>query len=174
MADPYFSPSYSPTSPFDEDVPGYVTVFSRHTRGVRWVLEWAAALAVLAIVSVTLLDYGHELAAERALSRAAAAGLRAAMLPRATDETVAWAVRSQLAGDRGIALGTKLTFERNGALVSGLVRKTSGDRLSISLASPTAAALPSWLRALSPWKQHDTIAVRLDHRVGGQPLEPRG
>src|SRR5262245_19272727 len=99
MADPYFSPGYSASSPFDEAADGYVLVFTRSTRGVRWVLDWTAALAVLGIVSVTLLGFVLEMSAERALARAAAARLRAAMLPRATEEAVANAVRGQLAGN---------------------------------------------------------------------------
>ncbi|HEY4234508.1 MAG TPA: hypothetical protein VGM76_13830, partial [Lacipirellulaceae bacterium] len=60
-------------------VEGRVVKFERpgsHSRGVGWVLKWVSAIAVLCATTIMLLDFACRLAAEQAVVRAAAAGLR--------------------------------------------------------------------------------------------------
>jgi len=108
-------------------------VASPRVRGVGWVLQQAALVVVLAIATVALTAFAYELAAERALARAAAAGLREAALPRATNESVEAAVRRRLIGGPSLDRATQVKLARN------------GERLAISLSVPTAAVLPRWL-----------------------------
>ena len=62
-------------------------------RGIVWVLRTAAALLVFAFTLLVLTSFAYEVAAERVLRQAAAAGMREAALPRATRESVESAVR---------------------------------------------------------------------------------
>jgi hypothetical protein len=102
-------------------------------RGVGWVLRWAVTLAILAVSGAILLGFGYQLAAERALARAAAAGLREAALPRATHESVVAVVRRRLAETLALDRATR-------------VQLTSSDgQRSIGLAVPVSAVLPRWM-----------------------------
>src|SRR3972149_1143722 len=83
-------------------------------RGVGWVLRWAAALTVLAASAAILLAFAYQLAAERALAGAAAAGLREASLPRATSGSVEAVVRRQLAGRFDVHRATTVELLQNG------------------------------------------------------------
>ncbi len=58
-------------------------------RGVQWVLQWAAALAVLAFAGSTLIKFAYLSVAEHKLSIAARAGVLEATLPRASYQSVA-------------------------------------------------------------------------------------
>jgi hypothetical protein len=130
------------------------------------VLRWAATLAVLGMSAVILLAFAYQLAAERALAEAAAAGLREATLPRATSRSVENTVRRHLTRLLALDRATTVLLEHNGAPRKGAVRPQSGDQLSLTLSAPTAAVLPRWLPILS-WGEHAAIKFRIDHRVDG-------
>src|SRR3954464_7002264 len=57
-------------------------------RGVRWVLKWTAAMAILSVAASMLTEFAYVLAAEHRLHTAARAAVSEAMLPRATIDTV--------------------------------------------------------------------------------------
>jgi len=124
-------------------------------RGVGWVLKWAGVLAVLAAAAVILVAFACQLAAERALARAAAAGLREASLPRATEQTVEAAIRRRLADSRTLGRATQVSLAK------------AGDRISVGLAVPVAAILPRWLPAVS-WYDGAEIRFRTDEQIGEQ------
>ena len=133
-------------------------------RGVGWVLRQGATLAVLAVAAMVLLEFGYRLAAERALSRAAVAGLAEAALPRATNRTVEATIRSQLAGQYDLSRDTAITFQHNGWLVRGPIRPQANDRLSITLAAPVDAVLPRWLQAATIWNRGARVVAQADSR----------
>ncbi len=118
-------------------------------RGVGWVLGWAATLAVLTMSTVVLLAFACQLAAERSLAQAAAAGLREAVCERATCGSVETVVRAQLANHFALDRVTTILLERNGSPLKGAVRPQTGDQLLISLSAPATAVLPRWLQAVT-------------------------
>ena len=131
-------------------------------RGVGWVLRWAAVVAVLGASAAILAGFAYQLAAERLLQRAAAAGMREAVLPRATSHSVEAAVRCQLASHRGLERATSIALERNGWHVSGVVRPQHGDRISVALSTPAVASLPDWLQRVFSWQQNAIITTRAE------------
>jgi len=134
-------------------------------RGVRWVLTWAAALAVIGWSAAILFAFACQLAAEQDLSRAAAAGLREATCDRATSHTVEQTIRRRLVGCGLAGQQVSVVVLRNGAPVTGLIRAAAGDRLSVSLSTPVDYVLPAWLCNVSLLGQSGTITVWADHQL---------
>jgi hypothetical protein len=122
-------------------------------RGVGWVLRWAGVLAVLAAAAMILVAFAYQLAAERTLARAAAAGLREASLPRATEQTVEAAIRRRLADSRAFGRATRVSLAK------------AGDRISVGLAVPVLAIVPRWLPAVS-WYDDAEIRFRTEGQFG--------
>jgi hypothetical protein len=106
-------------------------------RGVGWVLRWAVTLAILAASGAILLGFGYQIAAERTLARAAAAGLREAALPRATHESIAAVVRRRLAETLALDRATRVQLAN------------SNGETSIGLAVPVSAVLPRWMSVVT-------------------------
>src|SRR4051812_32155272 len=79
-------------------------------RGVRWVLKWAIAIAMLVVAASILTDFAYMLAAEHRLNAAARAALSEVMLPRATTSSVQSVVEHRL----GKAQLLQLTILQNG------------------------------------------------------------
>jgi hypothetical protein len=128
----------------------------RPVRGIGWVLKWAAAICVLVASATFVLSFAYRLAAERALNEAAAIGLRAATLPRATKRTVEQAVKLELAKCTGSDRGISVSLQSAGKPVQGAIDHRRFGQLSVTLSAPLA--MPSWLSALSPWSR-DTLLV---------------
>lgn len=145
-------------------------------RGVGWVLGWATVLAVLAVSAVILVTFAYQLAAERTLARAAAAGLREATLPRATSRSVEAVVRHHLVGRFDLHRATTIELQLNGSPVKGVVRPQSGDQLSLTLVAPARTALPQWLRALVPWQASAAITTQIERHAtsSSRPARPFG
>jgi hypothetical protein len=135
-------------------------------RGISWVLRWAAIGSMLCLSAAILAGFVYQLRVERLLERAAAAGLREAVLPHATSRSVAAAVRRRLAGDRGLEHSTSIALTINGWQVSGAVRFETGDHIAVALAIPAAVSLPDWLRRILPWQERAAIATVAEQRVG--------
>ena len=114
-------------------------------RGVGWVLGWAATMVVLAAAATILIGFAYQLAAERSLAQAAAAGIREAAQPRATSTSVEAVVRRRLVYDGHLARATTMHIERNGQPLRGVIHANRGDQIAISLTTPVAAVLPRWL-----------------------------
>lgn len=102
-------------------------------RGVAWVLRWTMVLAVLAISAVTLTAFGYQLAAERALARAASAGFREAALPRASNRSIEAAIRRRL--------GETMALNRSASVCVA----RAGGQITLALAVPLDRMLPRWL-----------------------------
>jgi hypothetical protein len=129
-------------------------------RGIDWVLRWAAAIAVLCVATVLLLNFAYRVAAEQALARAAAAGNREATLPHATSHTVEQAIRRELGGCFRLGSATGITLRFAGQPVKGVIAERIGDRFTVTLSAPVDAALPTWLSVLSPRSQRLMVATK--------------
>jgi hypothetical protein len=127
------------------------------TRGVGWVLRWAAAYAVFVVTLALIAAFALQLSAEADLRRAAAAGLREAALPRATYESVVAVVRRQLAARPRLMRGFQLQLAADGASIRGLIPANSASQLSLTLTVPASNALP---RLLAPFVGDSTIRVQ--------------
>ncbi len=151
------------------------------TRGVGWVLKWAAALATLGIAAVVLVEFGYCLAAEHTLTRAARACVLEATLPRATHQSVERLLERRLTIYSLQSGRVQFCLQQNGAPVRGALRVHDGDRLSVALAVPTDVVLPDWLRRFIFWRDRGQITVRAERQMpkrefmlgAGLPTSPK-
>ena len=134
---------------------------------MRWVLTWAAALAVLGWAAAILMAFTYQLAAEQSLTRAAAAGLREANCQRATSHTVEQSVRRRLAESGPWGSQVSIALERNGRPISGVIRLAADDRLSVSLSIPVDFVLPAWLHNIDLRGRNGTMIVWAEHLATG-------
>ncbi len=112
-------------------------------RGVRWVLQWAVALAVLTVATSVLVEFAYLLAAEQALNLAARTGATEATLPRATYRSVVAAVERRLASYPRMSGQLRLSVLQNGRPVGTGFRAGDGDRLLITLTAPRRWSCPA-------------------------------
>jgi hypothetical protein len=131
----------------------------KNVRGIGWVLRWAAAILVLGITGIVLLDFAYRISAEQALVRAAAAGIREAAMPRATSHTIEQSIRRELGGCYLLGGKTSVALQSAGRPVKGSIAGKTGGGFTITLSAPVDAALPSWLQALWPWNGHAVITT---------------
>ena len=142
---------------------------SAQTRGVGWVLQWAAALTVLVMAASMLAQFGYLIAAENALNVAAQAGAMEATLPRATYQSVAAAVERRLAEYPQLEEQLQLTLLQNGSPIDRLIRG-DGDRFSITLSAPSSAMMPAWLCKLSLRSGDTTVTAHAERQAPGRKL----
>jgi hypothetical protein len=128
-------------------------------RGVGWVLKWAAAVAVLCVAAIILLNFAYRLAAEQSMIRAARAGIREASLPRATNRTVEQSIRRELVGCYRLGSDTDIALRTAGRPIKGIAANKSDGVFSVTLSASVNAALPNWLQALSPWHAQIVISA---------------
>jgi hypothetical protein len=146
----------------------YIEVPRDTRRGVRWVLAWAGALAVLTIAFGILTEFAYVLAAERTLSVAARAGAMEATLPRATYQSIMAAVDRRLIEWPLLANQLQLSLFQNGALVQSQIRQHEGDLFAITLSGPSSSAVPEWLRNLIFWRGHSAIQAHAERQLPGR------
>jgi len=139
-----------------------------YTRGIGWVLRWAAAIAVLWFSGCVLAEFAYSLAAEHALARAARAGALEATLPRATIPSVSETVNRRLANRDGWGEQLRLSVHRNGLAVGGTIRAAGGDRMEVTLAVPVRAVLPHWLSVIGLRTTKSQIEVHAERAVPGR------
>ncbi len=84
------------------------------TRGVGWVLQWAAVAAVLGFAASVLVEFAYLVSAEHALNVAARAGAVEATLPRATVQSITAVVERRLAGYPELSGQLQLNLVQNG------------------------------------------------------------
>lgn len=101
-------------------------------RDVTWVLRWAVVAAAIVFGILILTTFAFQLSTERALVRAAEAGLREASLPRATARSIEDVVRRRLAVTKGLDRATSVVIRAD----------------SIALTVPLSAVLPQWMAIL--------------------------
>ncbi len=143
---------------------------TRPTRGIGWVLQWAAALAVLAFAASVLIEFAYLFAAERQLALAARAGALEATLPRATYQSVTAAVERRLTRYPRLAGRLQLTLLQNGSLVRPHFRQNDGDRFSITLTVPNSAVEPDWLHTIMFWRSESKVQSDAERQMPGRKL----
>jgi hypothetical protein len=145
----------------------YIEVPRDNRRGIRWVLAWAGAIAVLTVAAVLLSEFAYVLAAERTLSVAARAGAREATLPRSSYQSVAAAVDRRLKQYPLLAKQLQLSLLQNGTLVQSQFRQHGGDRFAVTLSAPVSSAAPDWLRGLVSWRGQSVIHAHAEQQIPG-------
>jgi hypothetical protein len=143
------------------------------TRGVGWVLQWAAAVAMLLFAGSVLMEFAYTMRAEHTLMRAAKAGALEATLPRASRESIAAAVKRPLIAYPALAKQLNLTIENNRRMLRGAFPPGAGDRLSVTLATSTHAVIPGWLRRLRFWASDEPLEIRIEREMPGRFLRKR-
>jgi hypothetical protein len=138
------------------------------SRGILWVLKWAAAMAVLLYTGCVLVRLGYSLSAERALLHAARAGALEATLPRATHETIMQTVERRLESCSISSTNLKVDIRRNGAPLARVFRLLDDDRITVTVAVPTEAMMPWWLRALHDWDSGALLEATADRQAPGK------
>jgi len=166
------SSSPSLTGPFVEPVDGISADVPRcaQTRGVTWVVKWAAALATLLSSAAYLVEFGYVLMAEQTLTRAARAGALEATLPRADLWSVSATIQRRLASWKLAPGDVSLQLARNSRPVRGKFVAREGDRFSVTLRVTTDALLPRWARALTFRARRTPIAVHAEQQIPGARL----
>jgi hypothetical protein len=140
------------------------------TRGIAWVLRWAAALAVLFFSCGVLTEFAYCLVAEHTVVRAARAGALEAMLPRATTKTITESIAQRLAGYPSARGQTRLEIHQNGRPILGRLKMQPGDRIGIHVAVPSSAVLPRWLDRLKFWHGNPPIEASAERQVPGRTI----
>lgn len=140
------------------------------TRDGRWVLQWAAAAAVLLIAVGGATQFAYIVAAEHTLNLAARAGVTEATLPRATYQSITAAVERQLVSYSLQSGQLQITLLQNGAPVGRQFRARDGDRISLTISVPASATLPAWLSKLSPWHSEAPTSAQAERDVPGRKL----
>lgn len=144
------------------------------TRGIAWVLRWAAAGGVLCFSTAVLAEYTFCLAAELTLLRAARAGALEATLPRATQRTVAETVARRLAGFPHANGHWRLALWQNDEPILGRLAPHPGDRLTVSISIPRRGVLPGWLSALKCWGGQERLEARAVRHIPARRLRSLG
>jgi hypothetical protein len=139
--------------------------------GVVCVLTWAVAAGVLFFAACTLLQLGYCIAAERALLRAARAGMLEATLPRATHESIVKNIERRLV-DYSIPAGAlQITLRQNDAPLQRIVRLADDDRVSVAISLSADAVLPAWLRTVNCWNDASQIEARIEQQMPGRQVQ---
>jgi hypothetical protein len=113
-------------------------------------MAWFAASIGLLFVAVVLVQFGLMCLGQWALAEAAERGAREALLPRATTESVAQAVRRSLKSNCRLAADAQTMTQINGRtqLADTALEIVAGDELSVNVAASAAAASPDWLQCV--------------------------
>jgi hypothetical protein len=135
------------------------------TRGIRWVLQWAAALGVLVFAASVLTEFAYLAGAEHTLARAARAGLMEATLPRASYDTVKETSERRLDGYPDLSSRLQISLLQNSVPVARNLQLHDGDRLSIILTADTDAALPQWLKTIRFWRSSPQLQVHAERQM---------
>jgi hypothetical protein len=144
-----------------------------HSRGVLWVLQWAAAAAVLLIAATILVEFVRMAIAEHSLQIAARAALVEATLPKATYQSIAATIDRKLADYSQLHEALQFTLTQNGQPVMQSFRVTEGDDLAITVSLPAGALTPAWLRPLAFWSTSSPLIAHAERQVPGRKLPPR-
>jgi hypothetical protein len=140
------------------------------SRGVLWVLRWAAALAVLFFSCGVLTEFAYCLAAEHTIARAARAGALEATLPRATTKSIAQSVARRLTSYPGTCGQTRLVIEQNDKPTLGRLKLQPGDRISVHVGVPSTTVIPRWLGRLKFWHGNPRIEASAERTIPGRVI----
>lgn len=141
-------------------------------RDVRWILKWAAALAVIAIAASQLTAFAFVWHGERQLELAARAGASESILPRATYATISAALERRLASYPQLRHYLQQTVLQNGRPVGPRFQAGEDDRISVTVSAPASAFLPGWLTHLPTWRSEVLITARAERTMPSHKLRP--
>jgi hypothetical protein len=134
---------------FSPEILGH-TVPTEAVRGVGWVMRWAAAIAMLGVAGIVLLDFAYRVAGEQALVRAAKAGVRETAMPRATSRSVEQSICRALGELPPGCRSLRIVMTSGGKPWRGGRTADSAAAIVITLSLPVAEVIPDWLRVISP------------------------
>jgi hypothetical protein len=154
----------------NEDVSAGAKNHAAATRGVLWVLRWAAAMAVLFVSGCVLAEFAWCLAAEHTVTRAAQAGALEATLPSASSKSITESVTRRLARFPDAKGQTQLVIHRDGRPILGRLIVRPDERISVHVTVPSTAVLPRWLQAVKFWRGNAPIGARAERNVPGRHL----
>jgi hypothetical protein len=143
-----------------------------HSRGIRWILKWSAALAVLFVAASQLIEFASLCSAEHSLSLAARAGAFEATLPRANYKSIAAAVDRKLVAYPQLSGQTQLTVLQNGRPISQQLRPGENDRISVTITAPASAFTPHWLLKLPQWSNDTHLTAHAERTTPSHKLRP--
>ena len=158
---------FAPSAPLSEES---IELPRSPKRGIRWVLQWTAALAVLVYAASVLTEFAYLLAAEHTMALAARAGVMEATLPRATYQSVTATIERHLTGYPRLVKQMHVSLLQNGSLVQRQLSQNDGDRFAIMLWAPNNSVVPDWLRVFTVWHNDARIQAHAEHRVPGRKL----
>jgi hypothetical protein len=141
-------------------------------RDVRWILKWAAALAIISIAAVQLAAFLYLCQAQHALNLAARAGASESILPRANYETIYAAIGRTLANYSQLGSQLQVTVLQNGRPVGRRVSFGEEDRISVTISAPASAMTPNWLTKLPQWRGDVLITALADRTMPSHRLRP--
>lgn len=154
-----------PADQFSSDVPRCA-----QTRGVTWVVKWAAALATLLSSAAYLVEFGYVLMAGQTLTRAVRAGTLEATLPRADLQSVSETIQRRLANWKLAPGDVSLQLAQNSRPIRGRFIAREGDRFSVTLRVNVDTLLPRWVRALTYRARRAPIVVHAEQQMPGAQL----
>jgi hypothetical protein len=142
------------------------------SRDVRWILKWAAAIAVVTVSASQLVAFAYVCVADRALNLAARAGAAESILPRATYQSIYAAVERRLADYPRLGSRLQMTVLQNGRPVGQRFRAREDDRISITISASASAMMPGWLTTVPQWRGDLLLTARADRTMRGHRLRP--
>jgi hypothetical protein len=142
------------------------------SRGILWVLQWAAAVSVLTFAAFILTQFSYQISVERQLAMAARAGVVEATLPRATYESVREAIAARLIDNPRLVKQLNISVTQNGRPVQKNFLQIDGARFAVTLSAPEVSALPEWLGRFTFRHTDSRILVHAEKRVPGRKLQP--
>jgi hypothetical protein len=141
-------------------------------RDARWILKWAAALAIVAIAATQLTAFCYLCETQHALNLAARAGASESILPRATYETICAAIARRLANYPQAETQLQVTVLQNGRPIGRRLRFDEEDCISVMISAPASAMTPSWLARLPQWRGDVLITAMADRTMPSHKLRP--
>jgi hypothetical protein len=142
------------------------------TIGVWCVLQWAAAVVILAVVANVLYGFAQRLGTQRSLQLAARAGAIEAVLPRASYHSVRDTIGRRLAGISELE-SWELTLLQNDAHVFRQIAENERDLFIVTVTARMSSTVPAWLQWLPGVGEPSTITVQAEKGRPGRHLTPR-
>lgn len=134
------------------------------------VVQWAGAVAVLAIATGVLIEFARGIAAEQSLEIAARAGATEATLPKATFQSVTAVVRQRLADYPDLVGRLQVTVLKDGTPVGQRLAAGCGDRISVTLSVPASSLTFGWLQSFTRFRNEPPRTVQAERVVPGRRL----
>jgi len=143
---------------------------TEQTRGVLWVLRWAATLGVITAAVAFIASFGYIKAADHAIESAARAAVTEATLPRASFESIELVVARRLAHYPQLGGDVQLQVTVDGLPVLGWVHAVGGDLVTVTVAAPRSKMVPAWLTSLGVRQAEHEIVATVERTMPGRKV----